>query len=189
MDRRAAANGPPPGQRLGALPDRLVGFQHVENEPLRRKFEEAWGAPIPARKGWHLTGMFEAMERGELTALYVLGENPMRSEADQHRTRRLLEGLETLVVQDIFLTATAEVADVVLPAAAAWCESEGTVTSSERRVQRVRAALAPPAGARDDLEILGRVRKSDIEGARREVVQVALRLEAEGTIDLGRDEE
>lgn len=142
------------GGDMGALPDRLVGFQHVENEPLRRKFEEAWGAPIPARKGWHLTGMFEAMERGELTALYVLGENPMRSEADQHRTRRLLEGLETLVVQDIFLTATAEVADVVLPAAAAWCESEGTVTSSERRVQRVRAALAPPAGARDDLEIL-----------------------------------
>jgi len=142
------------GGDMGALPDRLVGFQHVENEPLRRKFEEAWGVAIPPKKGWHLTGMFEAMERGELTALYVLGENPMRSEADQHRTRRLLEGLETLVVQDIFLTATAEVADVVLPAAAAWCESEGTVTSSERRVQRVRAALPPPGGARDDLEIL-----------------------------------
>lgn len=142
------------GGDMGALPDRLAGFQHIENEPLRRKFEEAWGVAIPPRKGWHLTGMFEAMERGELTALYVLGENPMRSEADQHRTRRLLEGLETLVVQDIFLTATAEAADVVLPAAAAWCESEGTVTSSERRVQRVRAALPPPDGARDDLEIL-----------------------------------
>jgi formate dehydrogenase major subunit len=142
------------GGDMGALPDRLAGFQHVENEPLRRKFEEAWGAAIPPQKGWHLTAMFEAMERGELTALYVLGENPMRSEADQHRTRRLLEGLETLVVQDIFLTATAEAADVVLPAAAAWCESEGTVTSSERRVQRVRAALPPPDGARDDLEIL-----------------------------------
>ena len=70
------------------------------------------------------------------------------------RTRRLLEGLDCLVVQDIFLTATAEIADVVLPAAAGWCESEGTVTTSERRVQRVRKALAPPAGARDDLDIL-----------------------------------
>ncbi len=142
------------GGDMGALPDRLAGFQHIENEPLRRKFEQAWGVAIPPKKGWHLTDMFEAMERGELTALYVLGENPMRSEADQHRTRRLLEGLETLVVQDIFLTATAQAADVVLPAAAAWCETEGTVTSSERRVQRVRRALPPPGAARDDLEIL-----------------------------------
>jgi len=78
----------------------------------------------------------------------------MRSEADQKRARRLLEGLDFLLVQDILPTATAEIADVVLPASASWCESEGTVTSSERRVQRVRRALAPPAGARDDLEIL-----------------------------------
>lgn len=142
------------GGDMGALPDRLPGFQHVENDPLREKFERAWGVAVPPRKGWHLTEMFEAMERGELRALYVIGENPMRSEADQHRTRRLLERLDCLVVQDIFLTATAEVADVVLPAAAGWCESEGTVTSSERRVQRVRRALPPPPGARDDLEIL-----------------------------------
>ncbi len=142
------------GGDMGALPDRLPGFQHVENAPLRAKFEAAWGCAIPPQRGKHLTAMFEAMERGELTALYVVGENPMRSEADQHRTRRLLEGLETLVVQDVVWTATAEVADVVLPAAASWCESEGTVTSSERRVQRVRRALDPPEGARDDLEIL-----------------------------------
>ena len=142
------------GGDMGALPDRLPGFQHVENEPLRRRFEAAWGVPIPPHKGWHLTAMFDAMERGELRTLYVLGENPMRSEADQHRTRRLLAGLDLLVVQDIFLTATAEAADVVLPAAAGWCESEGTVTSSERRVQRVRKALEPPAGARDDVAIL-----------------------------------
>jgi formate dehydrogenase major subunit len=98
--------------------------------------------------------MFEAMERGELRAVYCVGENPCQSEADQHRARRLLEGLDHLVVQDIFLTATARMADVVLPAAAAWCESEGTVTSSERRVQRVRAALAPPGEAKTDIEIL-----------------------------------
>jgi predicted molibdopterin-dependent oxidoreductase YjgC len=142
------------GGDMGALPDRLPGFQHVENDELRAKFERAWGVPIPPKSGWHLSHMFEAMERGDLTALYVIGENPANSEADQHRAIRLLEGLDTLVVQDMVLTATAELADVVLPAAAGWCESEGTVTNSERRVQRVRRALPPPPGVRDDIEIL-----------------------------------
>jgi predicted molibdopterin-dependent oxidoreductase YjgC len=142
------------GGDMGALPDRLPGFQHVENDELRAKFERVWGLPIPPKRGWTLSGMFDAMERGEMTALYVIGENPASSEADQHRTVHLLEGLETLVVQDMLFTATAEIADVVLPAAAGWCESEGTVTNSERRVQRVRRALPPPAGVRDDLEIL-----------------------------------
>jgi formate dehydrogenase major subunit len=94
--------------------------------------------------------MFEAMERDELRALYVIGENPVQSEADQARARRLLETRELLVVQDLFLTKTAELADVVLPAAAACAESEGTVTNSERRVQRVRKAVEPPGEARDD---------------------------------------
>jgi len=142
------------GGDMGALPDRLPGFQHVENDALRAKFERAWGARIPPESGWHLSGMFEAMGRGDLTALYVIGENPATSEADQHHTMRLLRGLQTLVVQDVLLTQTAELADVVLPAAAGWCESEGTVTSSERRVQRVRRALPPPPGVRDDLDIL-----------------------------------
>jgi formate dehydrogenase major subunit len=142
------------GGDMGALPDRLPGFQHVENDTLRAKFETAWGVTIPPKRGWHLTGMFDAMERGELTALYVVGENPMQSEADQGRTRRLLEGLDTLIVQDIVLTATAEAADVVFPASAMWAESEGTVTNSERRVQRVRAALKPPGEARDDIAIV-----------------------------------
>jgi formate dehydrogenase major subunit len=141
------------GGDMGALPDRLPGFQHVENEPLREKFERVWGCTIPPEKGWHLSQMFDAMERGALRALYVVGENPMRSEADQKRARRLLEGLDFVVVQDILPTATAEIADVVLPAAAGWCESEGTVTSSERRVQRVRRALRPPGEARDDVAI------------------------------------
>ena len=141
------------GGDMGALPDRLPGFQHVENAPLREKFERVWGCTIPPEKGWHLSQMFDAMERGALRALYVVGENPMRSEADQKRARRLLEGLDFVVVQDILPTATAEIADVVLPAAAGWCESEGTVTSSERRVQRVRRALRPPGEARDDVAI------------------------------------
>ena len=142
------------GGDMGALPDRLPGFQHVENDELRAKFEKAWGCPIPPKKGWHLSEMFDAMERGELTVLFAIGENPMVSEADHNRTRKLLEGLDTLVVQDILMTKTAEAADVVLPAAAGWSESDGTVTSSERKVQRVRPALDPPAGARDDVEIL-----------------------------------
>jgi formate dehydrogenase major subunit len=98
--------------------------------------------------------MFEAMDRGELSALYVVGENPLQSEADRKLTEERLAGLEFMVVQDIFLTATAEIADVVLPAAASWAESEGTVTNSERRVQRVRKAMDPPGDARDDLWIL-----------------------------------
>jgi predicted molibdopterin-dependent oxidoreductase YjgC len=142
------------GGDMGALPDRLPGFQHVENDALRAKFDAAWGVTIPPERGWHLSGMFDAMERGDLTAVYCIGENPVQSEADQHRAIRLLEGLEFLVVQDLFLTKTAELADVVLPAAASWAESEGTVTNSERRVQRVRKAIEPPDGARDDLAII-----------------------------------
>ncbi len=142
------------GGDMGAIPDRLPGFQHVENDQLRAKFERAWGVTIPPERGLHLSGMFDAMEQGNLTTLYVLGENPAISEADQGRAQRLLEGLECLVVQDLLMTDTAAMADVVLPAAAGWCESEGTVTSSERKVQRVRRALSPPPGVRDDLEIL-----------------------------------
>jgi predicted molibdopterin-dependent oxidoreductase YjgC len=142
------------GGDMGALPDRLTGFQHVENDALRAKFDEAWGVTVPPKRGWHLSGMFDAMERGELTAVYCIGENPVQSEADQKRAIGLLEGLDLLVVQDLFLTRTAQLADVVLPATAAWAEAEGTVTNSERRVQRVRKAVEPPGGARDDLAII-----------------------------------
>src|SRR5204863_9809132 len=128
--------------------------QDVENAEHRAMFEREYGSTIPAKRGWHLSQMFEAMEHGTLRALYVLGENPAQSEADSTRAVGLLEGLEHVVVQDIFLTKTAELANVVLPAAASWCESEGTVTSSERRVQRVRKALEPPGAARADIDIL-----------------------------------
>jgi len=142
------------GGDMGAIPDRLPGFQHVENDELRVKFEKAWGVKIPPKKGRHLSGMFEAMEHGQMTCAYVLGENPVDSEADRHRAKKLLGGLEFMLVQDLFYTETAKLADVVLPAAAGWCETEGTVTSSERRVQRVRAAVPPPPGVRDDIEII-----------------------------------
>ena len=143
------------GGDMGAIPARLPGFQDLEDPEIHDKFARAWGgATFPARKGWHLSEMFEAMDRGDLSSLYIVGENPARSEADQGRAVRLLSGLDHLVVQDIFLTHTAQMAHVVLPAAAGWAESEGTVTNSERRVQRVRRALEPPAGARDDIDII-----------------------------------
>ena len=142
------------GGDMGALPNKFPGFQDVEDDAVRARFDARWGATVPPKRGWHLSQMFDAMDRGELRALYVLGENPAQSEADNHRTVRLLQGLDHLVVQDIFLTKTAQLADVVLPATVAAFEADGTVTSSERRVQRLRPALRPPDGARDDLEIL-----------------------------------
>ncbi len=142
------------GGDMGALPDRLPGFQYIENDEVRDKFDRFYGVKIPPKKGWHLSGMFDAMERGELKALYVIGENPLQSEADQHRATQLIEGLDLLVVQDIFLTETAQRADVVFPAAAGAFESEGTVTNSERRVQRVRKTIDPPGEAREDLKII-----------------------------------
>jgi formate dehydrogenase major subunit len=145
------------GGDMGAIPNKLPGFQDVEAAVAREKFERVWGATIPARRGWHISEMFEAMEEGKLRTLFVVGENPAQSEADATKTRRLLEGLDHMVVQDIFATKTAEMADVVLPAAAGWAETEGTVTSSERRVQRVRKALDPPGEAMDDLRILAAI--------------------------------
>jgi predicted molibdopterin-dependent oxidoreductase YjgC len=146
------------GGDMGAIPNKLTGFQDVETDmKARARFEKAYGVGLPPKKGMHLSQMFDAMERGDLTACYVIGENPLRSEADTHRARKLLEGLQHLIVQDMFLTDTALAAHVVLPATATWCEAEGTVTSSERRVQRVRKALDPPPGVRDDIEIIGEI--------------------------------
>jgi predicted molibdopterin-dependent oxidoreductase YjgC len=166
------------GGDMGALPNKLPGFQDVENDELRARFEQVWGVPVPPKSGLHLSGMFEAMDRGELTALYVIGENPAQSEADQTHALHLLESLDHLVVQDLFLTKTAELADVVFPAAACLGESEGTVTSSERRVQRVRKAFDPPGEARDDIEIvyeLGRRLGHDLGSPRAEDVWNELR--------------
>ena len=143
------------GGDMGAIPNRLVGFQDWTTDPaVRAKFERAWGVALQPRYGKNVTEMFEAMEDGTLHALYAIGENPAQAEADQHRAQQLLAGLDHLVVQDIFLTRTAEFAHVVLPASSSWCESEGTVTNSERRVQRLRPALTPPGNARDDIWII-----------------------------------
>lgn len=141
------------GGDMGALPNKLPGFQDVEDPDSRARFESVWASSVPSEAGLHISLMHEAMDEGELRCLYVLGENPLQSEADSTEMRRRLEDLELMVVQDIFMTATAELADVVLPAAG-WGETEGTFTSSERRVQRVRKAIDPPGEARDDIVIL-----------------------------------
>ena len=137
------------GGDMGAIPNKLPGFQDLELDgDARARFEAAWGVPVETRYGWHLTQMFEAMERGELRTLYVIGENPAQSEADVTHARRLLSELELLVVQDIVMTRTAEMADVVLPGTASWCEADGTVTNSDggcsacarRSIRRARRA-------------------------------------------------
>jgi predicted molibdopterin-dependent oxidoreductase YjgC len=148
------------GGDMGAIPNKLPGFQDIEKDAAaRERFGKAWGVEIVPKYGWHLTDMFHAMERGDLRAVYCIGENPVSSEADSTHAKHLLEELDCLIVQDIFMTKTAEIADVVLPAAAAWAESEGTVTNSERRVQRVRKALDPPGEAKDDIWIIAQLAK------------------------------
>lgn len=142
------------GGDMGAIPKNLPGFQDVGNPEHRAKFERIWGVTMPTKYGMTLSQMMEAMDEGHLTNLYIVGENPVQSDADSSAVTRRLENLDHVVVQDIFLTKTAALADVVLPSAAAWCESEGTFTNSERRVQRVRKALEPPGNAKDDIEII-----------------------------------
>ncbi|MEV4835013.1 molybdopterin-dependent oxidoreductase [Nonomuraea sp. NPDC049486] len=142
------------GGDMGAIPNRLPGFQDILDPEIRASFERAWGAPIQPKYGHNLTEMLEAMAEGHVTTCYLIGENPVQSEADSLACIKRLSMLDHLVVQDIFLTKTAQMAHVVLPASAAWCEADGTFTNSERRVQRVRKALDPPGEARDDIEIL-----------------------------------
>jgi formate dehydrogenase major subunit len=145
------------GGDMGALPNRLPGGQDPMDDAARGKFEARWGVTLPTSYGWNLTEMLRAMDRGELTSLYVIGENPAQSDADAHHVEKVLGELDHLVVQEIFLTRTAELAHVVLPAAATWCEGEGTVTNSERRVQLLRTAIDPPPGARDELWIIAEI--------------------------------
>ncbi len=148
------------GGDMGAIPNKLPGFQDIEQDAdARARFEAAWGVPIRPTYGKNLTQMFQAMGTGEIKALFCIGENPAQSDADAHHIEQMIRGLDHVVVQEIFLTKTAQMAHVVLPAAASWCESDGTVTNSERRVQRCRKAVEPPEGARDELWILSEIAK------------------------------
>jgi len=148
------------GGDMGAIPNKLPGFQDIEQDSAaRERFENRWGVKIQPRYGYNLTEMLKAMGRGDLTSLYVIGENPAQSDADTHHVEKALQRLDHLVVQEIVMTRTAELAHVVLPAAATWCEGDGTVTNSERRVQLCRKATDPPEGARDELWIMSQIAK------------------------------
>jgi predicted molibdopterin-dependent oxidoreductase YjgC len=154
LDPLRGQNNVQGGGDMGAIPNRLPGGADVEDPAQRAPFEAAWGTALPSKRGRHQSLMLEGMETGEIRAAYIIGENPLMSEANQVRCRALFEGLEFVVVQDVVLHQTAEIADVVLPSALSWCECEGTVTNSERRVQLMRKALDPPGEARDDIAIL-----------------------------------
>jgi len=139
---------------MGALNNVFSGYQQVTDPAAREKFEKAWGVEnLPDKPGLTVTTAIDAAAEGQLKALYVMGENPMMSDPDQNHVRQAMEKLEFLVVQDIFPTPTTEYADVILPAAS-YAEKDGTFTSTERRVQRVRKAIEPVGQSRSDWEIL-----------------------------------
>jgi formate dehydrogenase major subunit len=147
------------GGDMGALPNKLPGFNDVTNPEHRAKFEKAWGTTIQPQDGWHLSQMIDAIDRGAMTSLFCIGENPAQADADSTHVEHVLSKLDHLVVQEIFLTKTAQMAHVVLPAAATWCEGEGTVVNSERRVQRLHKVVDPPGDARDELWIISEIAK------------------------------
>lgn len=138
---------------MGCIPDFYPGYQKVNIPGIKRKFEKAWGVKLSDKIGLTATEMIEAALKGDLKALYIMGENPALSDPDMTHTIGALKKLDFLVVQDIFMTETAELADVVLPAAC-FAEKDGTFTNTERRVQRVRKAVEPPGEAKEDSWII-----------------------------------
>src|ERR1019366_1973462 len=123
--------------------------QRWDDQATRTKFESAWGVHLPTDKGGRITDFIERLGSGELKALYVMGEDPVLSEPNTGLVIEKMMKAEFMVCQEIFLTETAKMADVVLPGAC-WAEKDGTFTASERRVQRVRKAVNPPGQAISD---------------------------------------
>jgi len=139
---------------MGALPNVFTGYQKVGDLAAHERMAKAWGVNnLPQKPGLTVTDMMEKAHNGEIKALYVIGENPMVSDPDLNHSKEALKKLDLLVVQDIFMTETAELAHVVLPSAS-FAEKEGTFTNTERKVQRVRKALDAPGEAREDWKIL-----------------------------------
>ncbi len=138
---------------MGAMPTDYPGYQKVDNEEVRKKFEAAWGVPLNPKPGLKATDVFPAAIEGSVKGLYICGEDPVVSDPDTHHVIRALESLEFLVVQELFLTKTARYADVILPGVS-YAEKEGTFTNTERRVQRIRKAVTLEGQMRPDTEIL-----------------------------------
>jgi predicted molibdopterin-dependent oxidoreductase YjgC len=141
---------------LGALPNVFSGYQAVSDAKNREKFEKAWSCHLADTPGLTMTEMLPAILEGKLKALYIMGENPLLSEPDIDHARQALKALDFLVVQDIFPSETVWLADVVLPATS-FAEKDGTFTTTDRRVQRVRKAIDPPGEAREDWQIICQV--------------------------------
>ncbi len=137
---------------MGALPEFLPGYVQAGSALAKERFTPLWG-DFANTQGKKLTEMMEAMCEGSITSLYIMGENPVLSDADSKVTEQALRNVDFLVVQDLFMTETAKLAHVVLPAAS-YLEKDGTFTNTDRRVQRVRAALPPLHNSRPDWRIL-----------------------------------
>ena len=141
---------------MGGLPHVLTGYQPVNDPQVREKFSKVWGRRLPDRPGMTITDMVTAMVEGKLKALYVIGENPKLSDPDLNHFSHALKQLELLVVQELFLSETAQVGDVVFPAASV-AEKEGTFTNTERRCMKINRAIAPMGKALPDWEIICRL--------------------------------
>lgn len=144
---------------MGALPNVYTAYQPVNNPEVQAKFEKAWGVKLSDQVGLTIPGVLQAIEEGKVKALYVFGENPLRSDPDINHVQHCLEQVEFLVVQDIFLTETAKMADVVLPGAT-FAEKDGTFSNTERKVQRIRKAIEPQGQSKADWQILAEVIKA-----------------------------
>ena len=138
---------------MGGLPNVFPAYQQVANEDARKKFETVWNAPLSDKPGLTVVEMMNAAGRGDIKAIYIMGENPLLSDPDLHHVKKELQKLDLLIVQDIFLTETAELADIVLPSAS-FAEKDGTFTNTERRVQRIRKIVDAPGEAKADWEII-----------------------------------
>ncbi len=141
---------------MGGLPNVFPGYQPVVDEAVRRKFAAGWGVPyerLNEQPGLTVTEIMNGVENGRIRAIFIMGENPMLSDPNLNHVREALSQVEFLVIQDIFLNETAELADVILPAAS-FAEKSGTFTNTERRVQLIRPALSPPGIAKPDWQII-----------------------------------
>lgn len=138
---------------MGALPNTYPGYQPVNSEEAHEFFEKAWDAKLSKEIGLTIPKMLDDAEDFALKAMYVMGEDPVLSDADANHVRHALESLDFLVVQDLYMTPTAELADIFLPGPT-YAEKEGTFTNTERRVQRVRKAIDSPGEARGDWQII-----------------------------------
>lgn len=141
---------------MGGLPNVYPGYQRVNDSALRDKFENAWRISLPDQIGLTVTEMVDLAGTGEVKAMYVMGENPLLADPDINHARKCMRKLDFLVVQDIFLTETAELADVVLPGSS-YAEKDGTFTATDRRIQRIYKAIDPVGDSKPDWQIINQL--------------------------------